>query len=189
MNTTRRLFTPVLALALLNGLQMSAEELVLHDGTPVRLRLSRTISSADARTGDMIDFEVLDDVKAGDLVVIPRNAVALGAVTEAKAKGRMGKGGKLNVMIDYTRTVTEEKVALRGVRETQGGGRTGAMTGAMVATSLVVWPAAPFFLFMNGKDITIPKGTEITAYVNGDVRVDTARVVKKQKGAMAAARD
>ena len=189
MNTTRRLFTPVLALALLNGLSMRAEELVLHDGTPIRMRLSRTISSAEARTGDTIDFEVLDDIKAGDLVVIPRNAVALGAVTEAKAKGRLGKGGKLNVMIDYTRTVTDEKVALRGVRETQGGGRTGAMTGAMVATSLVVWPAAPFFLFVNGKDITIPKGTEITAYVNGDVRVDEARIVKKQKKALAAARD
>ncbi len=42
------------------------------------------------------------------------------------------------------------------------------MTGAIVATSLVVWPAAPFFLFMHGKDTTIPKGTEITAYVNGE---------------------
>jgi hypothetical protein len=45
------------------------------------------------------------------------------------------------------------------------------MTGAMVATALVVWPAAPFFLFMHGKDITIPKGTEITAYINGDFKI------------------
>jgi hypothetical protein len=187
MKITRRLFSPVLAMALLHGMQAHAEEdLVLHDGTPVRLRLSRTLSSADARSGDTIDFEVLDDVKAGDITVIPRNAVALGAITEAKAKGRIGKGGKLNVMIDYTRTVTDEKVALRGVREGQGGGRTGAMTGAIVATSLVVWPAAPFFLFMKGKDITIPKGTEITAYVNGDVAVDEARLLKKQRKTMAA---
>jgi hypothetical protein len=42
------------------------------------------------------------------------------------------------------------------------------MTGAMVATSIVFFPAAPLFLFMHGKDVTIPKGTEITAYVNGD---------------------
>ncbi len=28
---------------------------------------------------------------------------------------------------------------------------------------------------MHGKDISIPKGTEITAYVNGDVRLDPAK--------------
>ena len=46
------------------------------------------------------------------------------------------------------------------------------MTGAIVATAIVFFPAAPLFLFMKGKDITIPKGTEITAYVNGDVPLD-----------------
>src|SRR5579884_678716 len=49
------------------------------------------------------------------------------------------------------------------------------MTGAMVATSIVFFPAAPLFLFMHGKDITIPKGTEITAYINGDTRLDEAK--------------
>jgi len=34
---------------------------------------------------------------------------------------------------------------------------------------------APFFLFMHGKDITIPKGAEVTAHVNGDVKLDLAR--------------
>jgi len=28
---------------------------------------------------------------------------------------------------------------------------------------------------MHGKDITIPKGTEITAYINGDTRLDQAK--------------
>jgi hypothetical protein len=169
--------SPILAATLLAGAQTAiAGEVIIHDGTPVRLRLNRNLSSADARTGDTVDFEVLDDVTAGDQVVIARNSVALGAVTEAQPKGHMGKGGKLNVMIDSVRAKTDEKIALRGVRETQGGGHVGAMTGAMVATSLVVWPAAPFFLFMHGKDITIPKGTEITAYVNGEVRIDGGRL-------------
>ena len=33
----------------------------------------------------------------------------------------------------------------------------------MVATAIVFFPAVPFFLFMHGKDTTIPKGTEINA--------------------------
>jgi hypothetical protein len=48
----------------------------------------------------------------------------------------------------------------------------GAMTGAMVATSLVFFPAAPLFLFIHGKDITLPKGTEVTAFVEGDMKLD-----------------
>lgn len=49
------------------------------------------------------------------------------------------------------------------------------MTGAIVATSLVFFPAAPFFLFMHGKDTTIPKGTEMTAYTNGEIKLDPAK--------------
>jgi hypothetical protein len=68
---------------------------------------------------------------------------------------------------------------LLGPWGTQGGGHTGAMTGAIVVTSLVLWPAAPFFLFMPGKDITIPKGTQITAFVQGDMRLDANKFQKQ----------
>jgi len=54
----------------------------------------------------------------------------------------------------------------------KGGGHQGAITGAIVATSIVFFPAAPLFLLVHGKDITIPKGTEITAYINGDIPLD-----------------
>ena len=147
-------------------------ELTLHDGTPVRLRLSRNLSSADAKTGDTVDFEVLEDVKVDGMLLIARGGTAIGTVTDAEHKKRMARGGKLDMTIDYVRLVNGDKVALRAVKETSGGGHTGAMTGAMVATALVAWPAAPFFLFMHGKDTTIPKDTEITAYVNSEVRLD-----------------
>lgn len=44
-----------------------------------------------------------------------------------------------------------------------------------MATSLIIWPAAPFFLMMKGKDITIPQGTEITAFIDGDQHLDMAK--------------
>ena len=147
----------------------------LEDGTPVKLRTARTISSADAHTGDTLDFEVLEDVMVKDTLVIPKGGIAWGTVTEAQSKRRMARGGKLNVNIDAVRLVDGAKVPLRAVKEVKGGGHTGAMTGAIVGTAIVFFPAAPFFLFMHGKDITIPKGTEITAYINGDTRLDEAK--------------
>ena len=151
----------------------------LEDGTPIKIRSTRTISSADAKVDEKLDFEVLEETKIGDVVVIPRGGIAWGTVTEAQPKRRMGRAGKLNVNIDSVRLVTGDKVALRAVKEVKGGGHTGAMTGAIVATSIVFFPAAPLFLFMHGKDITIPKGTELTAYINGDASLDPAKFAPK----------
>src|SRR5215469_9022950 len=86
----------------------------------------------------------------------------------------MGRAGKLNISITYARLADQEKVALRATKETKGGGHVGAITGAIVATSIVFFPAAPLFLFIHGKDITIPQGTEITAFVDGDMHLDMA---------------
>jgi len=148
---------------------------VLEDSTPVRLRINRTISSADAHTGDTVDFEVLDDITLNGVLVIPKGGLAFATVTEAQPKRRMARGGKLDINIDYVKLASGDKAALRAVKDLKGGGHTGAMVGGMVATGIVFFPAAPFFLFMHGKDITIPKGTEITAYVNGDMKLDIAK--------------
>jgi len=150
-------------------------EFRLEDGTPIKLRLSRTVSSEDAQVNDKVDFDVLEDVKVGDIVVIPKGSLAWGTVTEAQSKRRMARGGKLNMNIDDVRLEDGEKAALRAVKEVKGGGHTGAMTAGIVATSLIVWPAAPFFLFMHGKDVTIPKGTEITAYVSGNLNLNPSK--------------
>jgi hypothetical protein len=94
----------------------------LDDGTPIKLRLNRTLSSADAKTGDNIDFEVLEDIKIKDLVVIPKGSIALGTITDAEHKKRMARGGKLDIEIDYVKLADGEKAALRAVKETKGGG-------------------------------------------------------------------
>ncbi len=125
--------------------------------------------------GDTVDFEVLEDVTLNGTLVIPKGGLAFATVTEAQAKRRMARGGKLDINIDYVKLISSDRAALRAVKDLKGGGHTGAMVGGMVATSIVFFPAAPFFLFMHGKDISIPKGTEITAYVNGDMKLDITK--------------
>jgi hypothetical protein len=93
----------------------------LQDSTPVKLRISRTISSADARTGDQVNFEVLE-VRINGNLVIPKGGTAIGTVTDAQPKRRMGRGGKLDINIDYVRLADGEKAELRAVKEAKGGG-------------------------------------------------------------------
>jgi hypothetical protein len=155
--------------------QQTEAKFVLETDTPVKLVLGETISSADEQVGNLVSFEVVEDVSVNNVVVIPRGSNAWATVTAAEPKKRLGRGGKLDINIDKVRLADGEKVLLRAVKGVKGGGHQGAMVGAMVATSLVVWPAAPLFLFMHGKDISIPKGTQITAFVEGDAVLDPVK--------------
>ena len=149
----------------------------LLDGTPVKLRLSQTISSADTKVGQEIPFEVIEDISVNNVIVLTKGSTAIATVTDAEHKKSMGRGGKLNIAISYARLKDQEKVALRATQDNKGGGHVGAMTGAMVATAVVFFPAAPLFLFIKGKDITIPAGTGITAFVQGDMHLNMANFV------------
>lgn len=146
----------------------------LMDGTPIKLRLSETISSSNAKVGQEVPFDVVEDVSVDNVIVIPKGSTAIGTVTEAESKKSMGRGGKLNVSISYVRLKDEEKAALRAMQDNKGGGHVGAMTVGMVGTAIVFFPAAPLLLFIHGKDITIPQGTEITAFVEGDMHLNMA---------------
>jgi hypothetical protein len=85
-------------------------QFILPEGTPVKLRLGRNMSSADAHEGDSVDFEVLEDVAANGMVVIPTGSVAIGTVTEARPKRRMGRAGKLEIVLDYVRLADTKKL-------------------------------------------------------------------------------
>lgn len=149
----------------------------LLDGTPIKLRLSETISSANARVNQEVPFAVVEDISVDHVIVIPQGSTAIATVTEAETKKSMGRGGKLNVSVSYVRLKDQEKVALRAIQDNKGGGHIGAMTTGIVATAIVFFPAAPLLLFIHGKDITIPQGTEITAFVEGDAHLNMANFV------------
>jgi hypothetical protein len=155
--------------------EVPAKPNTLLDGTPIKLRIGRNVSSADAKVGEHVDFEVLEDVQVMGVVVIAKGANASATVTEAQPKRRMGREGKLEMTLDYVRLVDNEKAALTATAGGKGGSNVGKMTGAIVATAIFTLGGSALFLFMHGKDITIPKGAETTAYINGDMQLDMSK--------------
>ena len=147
----------------------------LEDGTPIKLRIAQTVSSADAHVNDRVEFEVLEEVRISGILIIPKGGTALGTVTEAQPKRRMARGGKLEIVMDSVRLTDGEKAALRATKGGNGGGHTGAMTAGIVATAIVCLVCAPLFLLMHGKDITIPKGTEVPTFVDGNLPLSLAK--------------
>lgn len=53
----------------------TAPRLILEDGTPVRLKFGRTVSSAEVIAGETVDFQVVEEVRVGELVVIPKDGL------------------------------------------------------------------------------------------------------------------
>jgi len=151
------------------SLAATAQVSTLQDGTPVRLRLSRNVSSATAHVQDTVDFEVTEPVIDRDYVVIPKGANALGRVTKVETKRRFGRAGALELSIESVRLTDGQTVLLRATREK--GERD--MSGARVAATIAV---SPILVWVKGKDVTFEKGTETTAYVSGDARLDEPRL-------------
>ena len=141
----------------------------------MKLRMSQTVSSADAHVNDRVEFGVLEDIQVTDVIVVPKGGIAWETVTQAQPKRRMARGGKLEIVMDSVRLTDGEEAALRATKEGKGGGHVGAMTIGIVATGLLFFPAAPFFLFMHGKDITFPKGTEVPTFVDGNFTLDLSK--------------
>ena len=149
-------------------LAAAAQVLTLQDGTPVRLRLNRTVSSAIAHMGETVDFEVTEPVINQNYVVIPKGAVALGHVTKVETKRRFGRAGALELSIDSVRLPDGQTIPLRATREKGEGDMSGARVAATIA-------ASPVLVWVKGKDVTFEKGTETTAYVGGDARIDESQ--------------
>jgi hypothetical protein len=142
---------------------------VLDDGTPIKLRLTQNVSSANAKAGDKVDFEVVDEVKLGDVIVIRKGSPAVGTVTAARSAKRMHRKGSVSIEIDSVMLADGEKATLRRVAEVSGEGEIGSMISTMILTGSPVW------LFESGDEAVIERLYVITGYVNGTMHLDPAK--------------
>jgi len=149
-------------------------KLILKAGTPVRLRFLRRISSSNVIAGEKVNLEVVEDISVGDSLVIAKSSLAQATVTEALPKGAMGQGGDLEFKIETVRLTGGQLAPLRFVQDLKGGNRkgvtpTGAVLGALTGAGYLVY-------YVSGKDAVVQKGTEVTAYVDQDVLIDSSKL-------------
>lgn len=146
----------------------SASDGVLQDGMPIKLQLLNKLDSHMAKAGDKIEFEVVNDVVVNGVIVLRRGASATGVITASQASKTLGRAGRLTFTIDEIRLSNGEKVPVRAYNRTSGENRTGEMVYLMLNTPMAV---APFFLLMHGTNTVFPRGTQIAAFVNGDLHI------------------
>ncbi|MBE9010830.1 hypothetical protein IQ250_11495 [Pseudanabaenaceae cyanobacterium LEGE 13415] len=139
----------------------------LEDGTPVKLRFKKTVSSRDTDLGATIEFEVVEDVQVRNKIVIAKGAIAKGKVTKVQGAGMLGRKGKLEIALQEVTLVTGERVSIRGSQQAGGG-----HAGGIIAVAAVINPLA---LLFKGRQAVYEAGTEVPAFVDGNFALDQTK--------------
>ena len=135
---------------------------LLREGTEVTIQFEQKLSSATAADGDVFNVSLADSVDV-EGVRIPQGYSGRGEVVSAEKRGFMGRAGELNVRLNYIR-IGDQRVKLRA---SKGGEGKGAI-GATVALTVLFGPLG---LLKRGHDLEIPRGQEITAFVDEDAKI------------------
>lgn len=156
-------------------------EVKIPAGTALDIQATHSVSSMDAKLGDLISFRVLVPVKVGDSIVIGSNALVTGQIAKAKRAGHWGKAGKLSwtmrdvVAVDLTRVSLTANPDFpggqQGVTGQSHGGEVATRTiviGALLAPTIVGAPLALMHGFKRGEQAVLPEGKRLVVYVQKD---------------------
>ena len=134
---------------------------LLREGTAVALKFASDLNSKTANEGDSVEFLLDEDLKVGDFIVVPKGAHAVATVSAAKKAGMLGRPGELSVQMQYV-IAGSNHVRIRGTKGREGDSKTGAT----VALTVLFGPIG---LIKHGKNVDIPAGTPLSAYVDQDI--------------------
>jgi len=128
--------------------------LLLASGTPITLAVSQEVNSSTHRAGQMFGLTVLNDVRVGDTVVIPRGTPAQAEITWRTGKGAFGKSGKLEFSLRYIE-LNGQRIPVTGDFRQEGEGNTVATGVGMLAAGVIGG------LVITGKRARLPVGREV----------------------------
>jgi hypothetical protein len=137
---------------------VAPHDATLPIGTEILLSMNSEINSTDNRQGDTFPLSVVNDIRVGDQVVIPRGTRAVGEITWRTGRGAFGKSGKMDVALRYI-DLNGVRLPIEGTFRQEGNGATVATLAGVVAVGI-------FAGFITGHRATIPSGRELLSHTS-----------------------
>jgi len=131
---------------------------VLADGTVVKLRMGNATTPGSVRVGTNLELEVVEDVRVNDILVIARGDAANAEVTNLRSGMSSTRGGWIDINLETVALVDGERVAIRASKA-----RPLHDTQETVVSS-------------SGQDASITQGTDLIAYISGSQTLDVTRL-------------
>lgn len=129
---------------------------VLADGTSVKLRLGSATASTAVRIGESLELEVAEDVRVSDVVIIAKGSAANAEVTNLRSGGT-ARGGWIDINLESVTLADGRKVPIR------------ASKNKVIRDQTTI-------ISNSGQDASITQGTDLTAYIDGNQPVDLTRM-------------
>ncbi len=142
---------------------VNTDTYLLKEGTEVSLKFSEALSSKTAHEDDRVNLELAEDLKVGDAIVAKAGTKAVGSVTHAKKSGMMGKGGELNIRLEYLK-IGDTRVRLRANKGKEGESKVGTT----IALTILFGPIG---LLKHGKNVEVKEGSPLKAFVDEDTQL------------------
>jgi hypothetical protein len=131
---------------------------VLADGTPVKLRLGSANASNAVRVGENLELEVVEDVRVADVVVIAKGSVASAEITNLRSGVSNGRGGWIDINLESVALADGQRVPIRASKEKPVRGDQTTVVSS------------------SGQDASITQGTDLATFINGNQPLDLTRL-------------
>jgi hypothetical protein len=159
-------------------------------GTEFDIRLQRSLSSATARVEDRFDATTVDDLRAGDRILVPAGSLLRGYVSAVTKTTRVERKGELTLAFDRLtidgriydiRATVVERIASSGIKGEAGkigigagvGGIIGGLLGgAKGAIAGILIGGGGTLAATEGKDVEVPAGTVLRVRLDTPLDVD-----------------
>ncbi|WP_110954093.1 hypothetical protein [Anaerosinus massiliensis] len=150
------------ALAFADGSVDVSDEIIPAD-TLVKIKLVTPIESKTARVGDIVTYQVAEDVVMNGVLVFAKGAEGNGKITKVSQAQNFGRDAKVDIDFSSITAIDGSEVSTflgdKAKKETES---MAIAAGATVAGLAILGPIGIVGgAFVKGKQVNIPEGTEI----------------------------
>lgn len=147
----------------IKGREMPVKKVETRNNQLIRVELLEKINSNTARRGEKVAYQVLEDIKVKDTLIIPKGSRGELEITQIEEAGKMGKDGDIKIGFPSLKTIdgTDLAVAIQEEAQEENESQKLAIGASVLGTALLGLPGVVAGYFVEGKDEEIPAGSEM----------------------------
>ena len=143
--------------------QIPLGQVIVPANTLVKIALITPVQSNNIKVGDVINYQVAEDVIEDGMLLFTKGAPGEGVVTKVKQASNFGRNGAVEIDFKTTTAVDGSTVnTLLGQESKEKMENMAMAAGASLAGMLILGPIGIIGgAFVHGKNVDLPEGTEL----------------------------
>ncbi|RCW48229.1 MULTISPECIES: hypothetical protein [unclassified Halanaerobium] len=153
----------------ISGKEIPVKKVTIPDDQLIRIKLLESIDSGQSYTGQLIPYEVVNDITIEDSLVIPSGMKGYLKVSDIKSAGKMGKDGDIKISFKKLMQLDGNYLSVELNEEAQEENKSQklAIGASLLGTALFGLPGVVAGYFVEGEEEKIPAGSEFYIQSNG----------------------